>query len=77
MIANIQEQFLEIKAAYPGLQDMLWLHEAECYAGLGNEWAVQKKLNDLIGQHAGSALKAAALYRIGQSQFRGSDWDKA
>lgn len=69
--------FKQLEPAFPGLKDMLWLHQAECYAGQGNEWAVQKKLNALIEQIPGSPLKPLALYRIGQSQFRGGEWDKA
>jgi soluble lytic murein transglycosylase len=84
-LKNLQEsnydkalsQFKRLEPVYPGLQDFLWLHEAEAYAGQGNEWAVQKKLNSLLKSHAHSPLKAAAIYRIGQSQFRGSEWDSA
>lgn len=74
---NALATFKQLETVYPGLQDMLWLHEAECYAGQGNEWAVQKKLSSLLEQHPDSALKILALYRIGQSQYRGSEWDKA
>ena len=70
-------KFKRLEGVYPGLQDMLWLHEAEAYAGQGNEWAVQKKLTTLLEKHATSPLKALALYRIGQSQYRGSDWEAA
>ncbi|WP_303672872.1 lytic transglycosylase domain-containing protein [Vampirovibrio chlorellavorus] len=84
-LKNLQEsnyeaalsQFKRIEPVYPGLQDFLWLHEAEAYAGQGNEWAVQKKLNSLLKSHAHSPLMATAIYRIGQSQFRGSEWDAA
>jgi soluble lytic murein transglycosylase len=71
------EAFKQLETVYPGLTDMLWLHEAECYAAQGNEWAVQKKLNTLLTMNSDSPLKTLALYRIGQSQFRGSDWPKA
>lgn len=70
-------QFKKLEGTYPGLEDMLWLHEAEAYAGLGNEWAVQKKLQNLLDHHGDSPLRTVALYRIGQSQFRGSEWEKA
>jgi soluble lytic murein transglycosylase len=71
------DQFKKLEPAYPILKDMLWLRQAECYAGLGNEWAVQKKLNTLISQLSDSPMKTLALYRIGQSQFRGREWEKA
>lgn len=70
-------EFKQLEGVYPGLEDMIWLHEAEAYTGLGNEWAVQKKLTTLVEKHPDSALKAVSLYRIGQSQFRGSEWAKA
>lgn len=70
-------KFKRLESVYPGLQDLLWLHEAEAYAGQGNEWAVQKKLNSLFEKQAESPLKALALYRIGQSQYRGSEWEAA
>lgn len=70
-------KFKRLEGVYPGLQDLLWLHEAEAYAGQGNEWAVQKKLNSLLEKQADSPLKALALYRIGQSQYRGSEWEAA
>lgn len=84
-VANLQSgdyetalsQFKRLEPAYPALRDMLWLREAECYAGQGNEWAVQKKLNDLISQVPDSPLKTLAHYRIGQSQFRGGEREKA
>ncbi len=69
--------FKRLEAAYPGMKDMLWLHEAEAYGGQGNEWAVQKKLSTLRDQLSGSPLRTLALYRIGQSQFRGNERDKA
>lgn len=69
--------FKRLESVYPGLQDFLWLHEAESYVGQGNEWAVQKKLTDLLGLQSGTVLKPVALYRLGQSQFRGSEWAKA
>jgi soluble lytic murein transglycosylase len=69
--------FKELEAVYPGLQDFLWLHEAEGYAVQGNEWATQKKLQMLISQHPESLLVATAQYRIGQSQIRGGEWEKA
>lgn len=71
------EAFKRLEVVYPGLRDMLWLHEAECYAGQGNEWAVQKKLTGVLVKAPGSVLKTVALYRIGQSQFRGGEWEKA
>jgi soluble lytic murein transglycosylase len=71
------DEFKQLEKVYSGLLEVLWLHEAECYAGQGNEWAVQKKLRNLIEQHGDSPLKAVALYRIGQSQFRGSEWKQA
>jgi soluble lytic murein transglycosylase len=71
------EEFKQLESLYPGLEDMLWLHEAECYAAQGNEWAVQKKLNNLISTNVDSPLKTVALYRIGQSQVRGSEWQQA
>jgi len=71
------DEFKQLESVYPGLEDMLWLHEAECYAGQGNEWAVQKKLNTLISSKVSSPLKTVALYRIGQSQYRGSEWQQA
>lgn len=66
-----------LEGVYPGLRDFLWLHEAEAYAGQGNEWAVQKKLNTLLEKQTDSPFRALALYRIGQSQFRGSEWEPA
>lgn len=66
-----------LEGVYPGLQDFLWLHEAEAYAGQGNEWAVQKKLTTLLEKQMDSPLQAAALYRIGQSRYRGSEWSAA
>jgi len=74
---NALASFKRLEPVYPGLQDVLWLHEAECYAGQGNEWAVQKKLSNLLEQYPDSAFKSLALYRIGQSQYRGSEWKKA
>lgn len=71
------EEFKRLEPVYPGLQDILWLHEAECYVGQGNEWAVQKKLNSLLQQYPDSAVKVLARYKIGQSQYRGSEWEKA
>lgn len=70
-------QFKQLESVYPGLQDMLWLHQADAYVAQGNEWAVQKKLNTLLEQHRDSALQAVAWYRLGQSQFRGRDWEPA
>ncbi len=69
--------FKRLEGVYPGLQDLLWLHEAEAYAGQGNEWAVQKKLASLLEKQPNSALKALANYRIGQSHYRGSEWEAA
>jgi len=71
------DEFKQLETVYPGLEDILWLHEAECYAAQGNEWAVQKKLNNLITTNIDSPLKTVALYRIGQSQMRGSEWQQA
>lgn len=71
------DEFKQLETVYPGLQDLIWLHEAECYAAQGNEWAVQKKLNTLLTTEVDSPLKTVALYRIGQSQMRGSDWKSA
>jgi soluble lytic murein transglycosylase len=84
-VANLQngefqkalDQFKKLEPAYPILTDMLWLREAECYSGLGNEWAVQKKLRSIIDDLGNSPMKTLAQYRIGQSQFRGREWDKA
>ncbi|WP_373531415.1 transglycosylase SLT domain-containing protein [Vampirovibrio sp.] len=70
-------KFKRLESVYPGLQDFLWLHEAEAYAGQGNEWAVQKKLTALVDKQALSPFGTVALYRIGQSQFRGSEWAAA
>ena len=70
-------KFKRLEPAYPALKDILWLRQAECYALQGNEWAVQKKLNDLIAQLPQSPLKTVALYRIGQSRFRGNEPAKA
>ena len=84
-VANLQsgefqtalDQFKKLEPAYPILKDMLWVREAECYVGLGNEWAVQKKLHSVMDDLPNSPLKVLARYRIGQSQFRGREWDKA
>ncbi len=81
-LKNLQEsnyetalsQFKRLELVYPGLQDFLWLHEAEAYVGQGNEWAVQKKLNSLLSTRPSTPFNAVSLYRIGQSQFRGSEW---
>ena len=77
---NVQQaldEFKQLEPIYPGLSTLLWLHEAECYAAQGNEWAVQKKLNTLLAENTDSPLRTVALYRMGQSQFRGSEWLKA
>ena len=71
------EGFKQLERPYPGLKDFLYLHQAEAYAGQGNEWAVQKKLTDLIKEVPGSALRPVAQYRIAQSHSRASEWDKA
>lgn len=84
-VANLQNgeaetalsKFKRLEPAYPALKDILWLRQAECYALQGNEWAVQKKLNDLLSQTSQSPLKTVALYRIGQSRFRGNESAKA
>lgn len=70
-------KFKRLEGVYPGLQDLLWLHEAEGYAGQGNEWAVQKKLNTLLEQQGDSPFRTVALYRIGQSHYRASEWEQA
>jgi soluble lytic murein transglycosylase len=71
------DKFKKLEPVYPGLKDFLALHEAEAYAGQGNEWAAQKKLNMLLSQMPDSVLKEAARYRVGQSQMRGREWEKA
>lgn len=74
---NALSEFKQLESVYPGLRDFLWLHQAEAYAGQGNEWAVQKKLGAVLSDCPDSVLKVLARYRIGQSQVRGSEWEKA
>lgn len=69
--------FKQLENVYPGLRDLLYLHQAEAYAGQGNEWAVQKKLTALAEEMPQSPLVAVARYRMGQSHHRASEWEKA
>ncbi|MEM0952001.1 MAG: transglycosylase SLT domain-containing protein [Cyanobacteria bacterium P01_H01_bin.74] len=59
-----------LESVYPGLHDFILIHEAEGYKDMGNEWAVQKKLNALITDYPESPLMAYAYYLLGQSQVR-------
>ncbi len=69
--------FKALEPAYPGLRDYLLLHQAEAYAGQGNEWAVQKKLAELLAGFAQSPLRALAQYRLAQSHYRATEREKA
>jgi soluble lytic murein transglycosylase len=66
-----------LEPVYPGLKDFLWFHQAEAYASLGNEWAVQKKLDAILQQYMDTPLKGIATYHLAQSHFRAKEWEKA
>lgn len=66
-----------LEPVYPGLQEFLWLHQAESYEGLGNEWAVQKKLKSILERFPSTPVKTFITYRMGQSHFRATEWDEA
>lgn len=62
-------QFLE--KAYPGLADLVLLHQAEAYIGLGAERQAQERLQLVMAKFPTSPIHHYARYQLAQSYFRG------
>lgn len=75
--ASALEQFTAIETVYPGLLDLIYLHEAEALTGLAHEKQVQERLNLLLIHRADSPLRALATYMLGQSYYRASNFGQA
>lgn len=71
------EGFTKLEKAYPGLRDLILLHQAEAYAGLPDEKHAQERLRLLLVQEAQSPLKAVASYQLAQSLYRTGRKDDA
>lgn len=65
--------FLKLEKAYPGLAELIWLHQAEAYAALGEEANAQKRLNSILTQFPKSPLAFKAHYLLAQSHVRASE----
>ncbi|MBX2860599.1 MAG: transglycosylase SLT domain-containing protein [Vampirovibrio sp.] len=71
------EAFKQLESVYPGLGDLIAIHQAEAYAGLPNEMAAQNKLKPLTISSSHSPFQAKALYLLGQSHFRAKEEEEA
>lgn len=71
------DAFEALKPAYPRLGDFIRLHLAEAYEPIPREDQVQANLTTLLAQYPRSPLRAAALYRLGQSYARSGQSEDA
>lgn len=69
--AKALKLFQQLEGAYPGLQDWLLLHQAECLIGLGSEGPAQERLQLVLAKMPKSPIRSLVLYQLGQSYFRG------
>jgi soluble lytic murein transglycosylase len=69
--AKALKLFQQLEGAYPGLQDWLFLHQAECLIGLGSEGPAQERLQLVLAKMPKSPIRSLVLYQLGQSYFRG------
>lgn len=69
--------FKSLEQYYPGLRDLILLHQAEAKAKLGDEAGVQILLKRLLTDYPESPLGPKAQYELGQSYYRASMPDEA
>lgn len=65
--------FHGLEKAYPGLLDLLLIHEADAYSKLGQEKKSQERLSLLMLERPNSPLRPLATYQLAQSYFRSQD----
>ena len=74
---NAARQFEELEAHYPGLLDLLLLHQAEAYEASGNTAKAKARLARLLRERGMSPLRDAARYQLGQAFMRGRQFQQA
>jgi soluble lytic murein transglycosylase len=71
------EGFASLEPVYPGLADLLLLHQGDSYASLGQEKPAQERYKILLLQHPNSPLQALATYSLAQSAYRSGKKEEA
>lgn len=71
------EGFKTLEPVYPGLREIILMHQATAYAKLNNEGATQKRLREVIKRYGDSPLAPRAAYLLAQSHFRAREYDRA
>ncbi|MEB3287448.1 MAG: transglycosylase SLT domain-containing protein [Vampirovibrionales bacterium] len=69
--------FNQLEPVYPGLKDLIYLHQAEAQAAMGQEAAAQQKLQAISREFPASPLKLKAQYLLAQSHVRANEPQKA
>ncbi len=69
--------FKSLEKVYPGLLDVILLHEAEAYAKMPDEFRVQQGLSQLLKKRRKSVLRSKARYQRAQSHLRAKEYEAA
>ena len=62
--------FQRLEPIYPGLAELILIHQGAAYAGLNQEAAAQKQLGSVVKHHGDSPLAPRAAYMLAQSHYR-------
>ncbi len=69
--------FKSLEKVYPGLLDLILLHESDAYAQMPDEFRAQQSLTQLLKKRPQSPLAPQARYQRGQSHLRAKEYKKA
>ncbi len=69
--------FKSIEKAYPGLLDLILIHEAEAYAKIPDEFRAQQALSQALQKRPKSKFAPKIRYQRAQSHLRAKEYDEA